>query len=59
MPPGYETRHAGDYKCVDCLRDIIIAEDVTDPQRAKLANYLMGGDAVCLEHAKKRLRETL
>jgi hypothetical protein len=59
MPPGYETRHAGDYRCLDCLMEIILTEDVTEPKQAKLANYMMTGDSLCSEHAKKRLRAGL
>jgi hypothetical protein len=58
MPPGYDMRHAGDYRCLDCLREILLEdEDVTTPRHAKIAAYMMAGDSLCSEHAKKRLRE--
>lgn len=55
--PDFQIRQSGDLRCVDCLREIIINQEVMDPRHSKLANYMLGGDSLCSEHAKKRLRE--
>jgi hypothetical protein len=46
-------------RCIDCLKDSIVEESMNEAHGGKFIagmDYIMGGDGVCAEHARLRLK---